>query len=71
MDDAISKGRQPKNEPPHYYGENHPKSKLKWNDVNEIRKMRKIKGLSVYKLAKEFYVSPSTIWHIVRNDTWI
>lgn len=54
------------------YGPNHPKSKLTWDDVYNIRKYYKKgkRGYGVSTLAKKFDVSPSTIRQIVIGKTY-
>ncbi len=50
-------------------GESHPCSKLKNEDVIEIRKLRK-EGLSQRKVARMFKISQSTVGRIALGETW-
>lgn len=45
-------------------------SKLLYNQVLEIRKLRK-QGESITNLAKKFGVSYQHMWRIVNNKAWI
>jgi len=51
------------------YGERRPISKLTFENVGEIRRL-KLKTLSNTKISKIFKVSEGTIRHVVNNRTW-
>lgn len=66
--DKIRKGREK-----HPSGEDHPGSKLTWDQVREIR--RRFKRVSkrvcnVEELSKEFNISTSTIRYIISGKLW-
>lgn len=65
--DAIERGHHKK--PPIFRGEAHPQSKLKWKDVDEIRKMRS-EGVPVSKMAEKYKVAPNTIYRIISFENW-
>lgn len=65
--DAIKRHR--KTDPPTFYGEKHPSSKLNWEKVDKIRKARQ-NGESMEKVAKEYGVSINTIYRIVSFQNW-
>lgn len=62
--DRESRGR---NKIPRLSCEDHPNSKLNWDDVNMIRS---ISGKSHKQIAKQFNVGRKTIWDIVTYKTW-
>jgi predicted DNA-binding protein YlxM (UPF0122 family) len=51
-------------------GEKSGRSKLKENQVKEIRNLYIPKKYSCSKIAKKFNVSENNIWNIVNNKTW-
>ena len=51
-------------------GENHYNSKLKTEDVIEIRRIKQEKNISNAEIARMFDVCRKTISAIVRNETW-
>jgi hypothetical protein len=54
---------------PHYYGQDHPSSKLNNRNVVEIRKLLKNK-IPERKIAKSFSVGKTTIHQIKTRETW-
>lgn len=58
--DMIERGRS-------NHGENHPRAKLTWETVKNIRKEPK---MPYRKLALKYGVSAATICHIYNNKTW-
>lgn len=52
------------------WGEDSPRAKLTWDNVDEIRKMRK-EGETLKYIACAFSVSIANIHEIVSNKTWI
>lgn len=67
VEDAIKRHR--KTDPPTYHGEKHPKAKLNWEKVDEIRKSR-IDGEPMKNLAKKYDVSINTIYRIISYQNW-
>jgi len=65
--DAMERGHHKK--PPVYRGEAHPHSKLKWVDVDRIRKLYG-EGIKVKDMAKEYGVSENTIYRITSFVNW-
>lgn len=64
MDDMRKKGRS-------YYlrAEKHPKSKLTWDKVREIRSLKN--KIPIKKIAQKFNLSLSAIYTLLRNESWI
>jgi hypothetical protein len=54
----------------HAHHETHPRAKLKWSQVEEIRE-RHAAGESGRKLAREFKVSPTAVYQIINRCTWV
>jgi hypothetical protein len=52
-------------------GENHASAKLKWDDVNQIRKTYKYGAITQRELARKFGVNQRVIWGIVNNELWM
>lgn len=52
-------------------GESNPNSKLKVNDIKQIRHLYNDKKYSITKLSNLFNVGWTTISHIVNYETWI
>lgn len=50
-------------------GDDHPRRKLSSLEVLEIKK-RVLNGETPYSFAKEYGVSRSNVYHIIRKDTW-
>lgn len=50
--------------------ENHPMAKLTYYDVMLMRMIRHFEGLSIYKLAQKFDVSPMTVQRAVTKRSW-
>lgn len=63
--DKVSRGRQARQ-----LGEDHGGSKLKSEQVIEIRKKHASGSISERSLAKEYGVSQKTIWGIVNRKRW-
>lgn len=61
--DASKKGRL-------RLGESHPKTTLTSEEVLRIREKYNCEATSIIKLSKEFNVSTSTIWRILKRETW-
>ena len=55
--------------PPYFHGENHPRAKLNWSAVNEIRRLHSA-GWSYDRLAEKYRVGKTTIGHLLKGDTW-
>lgn len=53
-----------------FTGENHPSSKLKKEDIKEIRRAYKNKELNQKQLAEKFGICPQTAWEIVHLKIW-
>jgi len=68
-DDKIAKGRGRYIKPPHKVGIENGASKLKENQVKEIKNLIK-NGRSSYSIAKEYNVSKTTILRIKNNKNW-
>ena len=51
-------------------GENHPNSKLTWNDIKEIRSKYIPYKYSCRKLGKEYQIDTTTIHDIIKNKIW-
>ena len=65
--DRANKGRNGDVEPPHYTGENHPLSKLTWNEVDSIRLLHASVKFSLFGLGNMFGVHQNNIRKIVNN----
>ena len=52
------------------HGENNAQAKLTMDDVNAMRAMRAIGGVSFRKIAEQFDVSTMTAFRAVTNQTW-
>lgn len=52
-------------------GELNPSSKLTWENVSEIRRLRSLQILSISELAKKFLVSDTNIKDILKNKIWV
>lgn len=66
--DCIKRKR--KTDPPTFYGENHPTSKLTWKDVNKIRE-RISEGESVPQIHSDYsMVAVNTLYRIRNYATW-
>lgn len=63
--DMLSKNRLPK-----HYGEKHPRHKLTWSKVDEIREKIK-EGLKDKDLSRQYGVCRETICMIRHNKIWI
>lgn len=64
MSDMKNKGRART-----CHGEDNKNSKLKSEEVKEIKKLLQ-NGKSLYSLATQYNVSPATIWNIRVNKSW-
>lgn len=62
--DAIAHGRVRS-------GEQHPNTKLTWNDVDEIRRLHATKAYTHAELKRMFNVGAAAIHFIVNNKTWV
>jgi hypothetical protein len=51
-------------------GESHGGAKVIATDVQKIRRRYAAGGVGVRKLAKEFGLSKSNVWYIVKKETW-
>lgn len=51
-------------------GQDHPRSKLTDEDIRIIRSSYRPNEVSYYDLAKQFHVSPATIFYVVKRETW-
>ena len=58
--DMIQKGRKGYN---NIGGENHPRAKLSWKDVCQIRFLRNTTNITLKKLSEMYSVCPHTIYH--------
>lgn len=54
----------------HNQGERNPQARLTAAEVRRIRRLRADQGLSLYKLADLFDVSPMTVCRVVNRKTW-
>ncbi len=52
-------------------GEDNPRSKLTWKNVNEIRELNQNDKVSAYRLAKVYGVSKTQILRILHNRCWV
>ena len=52
-------------------GENNPRAKLNWNDVNEIRVLYELGEFNQKQLAEKFLVAPTQISNIILNKSWV
>lgn len=68
-DDKIAKSRENNVPPPQKRGSENGSSKLKENQVVEIKKLL-FEGHSMYGIAKEFGVSKTTILRIKKGENW-
>jgi hypothetical protein len=55
---------------PATFGERHPGSKLTRNEALKILRLVKKRGETQASVARQFEVSPSTVWRIVHGETW-
>jgi hypothetical protein len=53
----------------HKAGEQHPRAKLTWEQIEEIRKLR-TSGIKLKEIANKFDVSITNIYDIVKLHTW-
>lgn len=68
VQDAIKRHR--KTDPPIFHGEKHPRSKLKWKDVDLIRE-RLTKGELISVIHADYsWVSVNTLYRIRGYQTW-
>ena len=51
-------------------GERIGTSKLKEVNIPEIRRLRSEKKLTHREISKKYNVSPQTIWHVLKGNTW-
>ena len=68
-DDKMRKGRQGKVKPPYKAGSQNGSSKLKEDQVKQIKLLIK-QGLSCYGISKEYGVSKQTILRIKNGVNW-
>lgn len=68
-DDKIKKGREAKNTPPHKIGSENGASKLKEDQVKEIKELLK-KGLTMVEIGRQYNVSKTTILRIKNKTHW-
>lgn len=68
-DDKIKKGRQGKSTPPYKAGSSNGSSKLKEDQVKEIKYLISL-GESCYSLGRKFGVSKTTILRIKKGTNW-
>ena len=52
-------------------GEKHPRAKLTWDSIKDIRKAYAEKTMTRTQMAKHYGVDYKTIWSILRNESWI
>jgi DNA invertase Pin-like site-specific DNA recombinase len=62
-DDKVSKNRQA-------HGERNGRAKLRQQDVDEVRRLYQIGGISQRALAKQFSVHHTTVRDILSGDIW-
>jgi predicted XRE-type DNA-binding protein len=65
MDDKMNKHRC--NSP---FGEEHGRSKLKKDDISEIKRLYLETNVSQRKLSTIFGVTQANIWYIINNKSW-
>lgn len=53
-----------------FCGENHGRSKLKNNQIKEIREKYSTGNYSQYQLAKEYNITRSAIYMVIKNKLW-
>lgn len=56
--------------PPRVVGEDHPQSKLTWEQVREIRARYSVGDVMQKELAAEYGVRPTAVHRIVQGRTW-
>jgi hypothetical protein len=56
--------------PPHYKGDAHPRAKLNWPKVAEIRNVHAAGSATIAGLARQYGVSEATVAHVIKNETW-
>lgn len=57
--------------PPHYRGDNHPMSKMTWDDVQEIRKDYNGDWGDLTRIANKKGITPAQVKNIVDDVHWI
>lgn len=62
--DCVKRGRYPDRK-----GQNHGNSKLRDEEIGEIRNLASV-GLSQRALGQKFNVSHATIYHVLKGNTW-
>lgn len=66
MIDMWRKGRA--SPPPHFFGEEHPLTKFKWRDIQEMRRLERTE--SQRSIARRFKTSQPVVQRILRNKVW-
>lgn len=56
---------------PHMQGENNAQAVLTWKEVYAIREEYATTKLGYKRLASHYNVSPTAIYHIIRNTKWV
>ena len=67
---ARAHGHTPEKNRRSYKGEGNPHSKLTFNDIKRIRKIRTRKGLSGAAIGKMFGITDVMVYKIINRDNW-